>query len=220
MNPLFSGECEAILFDMDGVIIDSEPICREVVDEMLHERGVAITADIHNTYVGQKTSVMWKDFILRFAWQEDYRSLTEESDHRYLTYIEERSLAPIAGILDLLEHFQSLHKKMIVASSATGYNIRLVLDKFGISKYFTGYVSSDEVKQAKPNPDIFLLAAERLGLKAHQCVVIEDSHNGILAAQAAGMQSIGYQNVNSGKQDLSQATVVVNALYEIKDIVC
>ncbi|RJE75071.1 HAD family phosphatase [Reichenbachiella sp. MSK19-1] len=210
---------DAVIFDMDGVIIDSEPISRYVVDQMMFDRGYRVEPELHNEFVGRKTSVKWKYFVERFALNDDVETLTKTSDEQYLMYIQEEEMEPLHGLRYLLSHLEKLNKKMIVASSATGHNIRLVLDKFGISNYFQDYVSSDDVKQAKPNPDIFLLAAQKLAVDPHKCLVIEDSNSGILAANAAGMASIGFKNPNSGNQDLHMAVTVVDSLEEIIDLV-
>ncbi|UXP31312.1 HAD family phosphatase [Reichenbachiella agarivorans] len=215
MKRKLSEPFEAILFDMDGVIIDSEPICRTVIAAMLKDRGHVVSVELQNQYVGRKTSEMWADFITTFDLAEPVSALTAQSDNQYLELIKHSEMQPISGLIPLLDYFQSLNKKMIVASSATAYNIHLVLDKFALSHYFEGHVSSDEVKQAKPNPDIFLLAAKKLGVNPTDCLVIEDSRNGILAARAAGMSSVGYQNPHSGNQDLQLADAVVHSLSEI-----
>lgn len=99
---------------------------------------------------------------------------------------------------------------MIVASSATRHNIETVMAKFEIEEDFEGYASGQDVSRPKPNPDIFLLAAEKLGLAPQDCVVIEDAKHGVGAAKSAGMPCIGYRNSSSGDQDLSEADKIVD----------
>lgn len=205
----------SVIFDMDGVIIDSEPISQRVVHEMAMERGVSLPNQIHRDYVGAKTSTKWAYIVSKYGWKEDVKVLTEESDSLYLERIKTSDLTPIDGVFQLVNALYGLNKKMIVASSASRYNIRLVLDKFDLSNYLDKYVSSEDVKHAKPNPDIFLKAAQLLNSEPDECVVIEDSKNGVLAAKSAGMRVIGYQNLNSGNQDLGVADHVVNHLDEV-----
>ncbi|MCV9385892.1 HAD family hydrolase [Reichenbachiella ulvae] len=205
----------SVIFDMDGVIIDSEPISQKVVHEMAMARGVDLPDQIHRDYVGAKTSTKWAFIVESYGWKDDVMRLTAESDDRYLELIKTSELNPIDGVLELMEAIYQMNKKMIVASSASRYNIRLVLDKFGLSNYFDQFVSSEDVKHAKPNPDIFLKAAQQLKSRPDECLVIEDSKNGVLAAKSAGMQVIGYQNHRSGNQDLEAADHVVNHLDEV-----
>jgi len=91
-----------------------------------------------------------------------------------------------------------------------------VLDSFGIRPYFSSILSGGELPESKPNPAIYLISAERLGIDPADCLVIEDTANGILAAKRAGMYCVAYRNPNSGKQDLSKADEIVDSLLEVK----
>lgn len=92
--------------------------------------------------------------------------------------------------------------------------IELVVKKLGIDNCFEVLVSGDYVKNSKPAPDIFLYAADKLKVKPHECVVIEDSYNGVHGAKKAGMKVIGFKNPNSGNQDLSEADFIIDSLGE------
>lgn len=90
-----------------------------------------------------------------------------------------------------------------------------MVSKFNLQHYFKYIVSGDEVKNGKPAPDVYVETAKRLGISTTDCIVIEDSKNGVLAAKAAEMKCIGFQNINSGNQDLSKADIIVNSINEI-----
>ena len=104
---------------------------------------------------------------------------------------------------------------MAIASSSSPELIREVIRRLGIAKYFRELVSGDEVARPKPNPDVYLTAAKKIGADPSECVVLEDSHNGVLAAKSAGMFCIGFRSPHSGNQDLSTADIIVNSIRDI-----
>lgn len=203
---------EAVIFDMDGVIMDSEPIHYETEFEILKRFGVTeYPIEEHAKYVGMRTRDLWDGHIAKYGLDATSEELTVEGDEAYIGALKENDFEPIAGLIDLLQRIKSGNIKMIVASSASRENIKLVLDKFAISDFFEGYVSSQDVKKTKPNPDIFLLAAKTLEVNPENCVVIEDAKHGVQAAVSAGMKCIGYRNQNSGNQDLSKADIILDS---------
>jgi HAD superfamily hydrolase (TIGR01509 family) len=118
-----------------------------------------------------------------------------------------------------VELIKFLHEAGIPLALATSSNVRVmntVLDSFGIRPYFSSILSGGELPESKPDPAIYLISAERLGIDPADCLVIEDTANGILAAKRAGMYCVAYRNPNSGKQDLSKADEIVDSLLEVK----
>ncbi|MEP3388453.1 MAG: HAD family phosphatase [Reichenbachiella sp.] len=207
---------EAVIFDMDGVIMDSEPIHHETEFEILKRFGVIdYPFSEHAQYVGMRTWDLWTGHIAKYSLEATAEELTIEGDEAYIKALKEKDFGPIEGLIELLNRIKVSGTKMIVASSASRENIKLVLDKFAITHYFEGYVSSQDVKKTKPNPDIFLLAAKTLGVNPNNCVVIEDAKHGVQAAISADMKCIGYRNLNSGNQDLSKAHLIVESHHDI-----
>ena len=102
-----------------------------------------------------------------------------------------------------------------IASSSSRDFISLVVDRTGIRQYFDAFISGQELPESKPNPAIYLLTAQTLGVEPSECIVLEDAHLGVEAAKRAGMRCIGYRNPNSGAQDLSKADVVVDRMEKI-----
>ncbi|MEP2026316.1 MAG: HAD family phosphatase [Reichenbachiella sp.] len=203
---------EAVIFDMDGVIMDSEPIHYETEFEILKRFGVTdYPFSEHAKYVGMRTRDLWAGHIEKYRLDASWKELTIEGDDAYINGLKEKDFDPIEGLIGLLDRIKTSGTKMIVASSASRENIKLVLDKFAITQYFEGYVSSQDVEKTKPNPDIFLLAAKTLGVDPKHCVVIEDAKHGVQAAISAGMKCIGYRNLNSGNQDLTKAHVIIDS---------
>ena len=123
-----------------------------------------------------------------------------------------RDLQPIKGIPELLANLKKDGIAIGLASSSEKAFIEMVLEELGIRGYFQAVVSGEEVERSKPEPEIFLRAAELLNVDPADCLVLEDSRHGVEAAKRAGMKCIGYQNPNSGPQDLSRADKIVHTL--------
>jgi HAD superfamily hydrolase (TIGR01509 family) len=124
-------------------------------------------------------------------------------------------LEAITGIPELLLKLQKASIPTAVASSSPMEFIKVIINNLNLNNYFQFLLSGDEVEHGKPAPDIYLTAAKRLDVLPSDCFVLEDSHNGATAAKRAGMTCIGFQNPNSGKQDLSIADVLVNTITQI-----
>lgn len=206
---------QAVIFDMDGVLMDSEDIHFEVERDILRHYGVEHTIEGHSKYVGRQTIDLWKGVCVDHGLDANPEELTKLDHNRYMDYLLSSEIKPIDGIRDLVRSLKTSQIKMIVASSASRKNIEVVIEKFQMGNDFDGYVSGQDVKESKPNPEIFMLAASRLGVDATDCVVIEDACHGVEAAKAAGTKCIAYRNPGSGLQDLSKADVIVNAINEI-----
>lgn len=206
----------AVIFDMDGVIIDSELIHQGVELKLFRELGLNISAEEHNLYVGTPNRDMWKDFAGRYNLRRSVEDLIKLNRKRYMEHLLSLpDIKPIPGVVDLIDEIHKTGLKVALASSSSVEEIRTVLKLFRLDTSFHEVVSGDYVEKGKPSPDIFILTAERLGLKPEECVVIEDSKNGVSAAKTAGMKCVGFYNPNSRNQDLSQADIVINSFNEL-----
>jgi len=206
---------EAVIFDMDGVIIDSEPLHFQVDLDVLHGLNVKLVQHDLEPYVGMTNPEMWKLLKERHGLAESIEELIEIQLGQKLATLKTSDYEPIDGIPELLAALGEAEIKLALASSSPVRFIDAVLDKFGIAPRFMHRISGEEMEHGKPAPDIFLKAAELLNVSPAGCVVIEDSRNGVAAAKAAGMSCIGYRNVNSGEQDLSKADIVVDSIRAI-----
>ncbi|EHB63877.1 MULTISPECIES: HAD family hydrolase [Paenibacillus] len=209
---------QAFIFDMDGVIIDSEPLHFEVDIQVMKDFGAAITQEQLEKYVGMTNPEMWK--LIREEYQLQ-RTVSEIIDYQLSNKIKiltAREMEPIDGIRELLADLKASGIPVGIASSSPPVFIQAVLDKFGLLDAFNCIVSGEEVDRGKPAPDVYLKAAELLGSEPASCMVLEDARHGIAAAKAAGMQCIGFVNPNSGNQDLSAADYVVRSIAEVSAI--
>jgi HAD superfamily hydrolase (TIGR01509 family) len=207
---------EAVIFDMDGVIIDSEPVYRKIEQILFKAEGLNISQEEHETFVGTKTLEMWLLLEKKYGLIRTAQETADEEGQRYAQWLNsEEGLEPIPGIKELLKKLTESGVKLAVASSSSKLEIETILTKFGIINYFTALVSGYQVSQGKPSPDIFIYTAGRLDVHPENCIVIEDSRNGINAAKQSGMRCIGFKSSTSGSQDMSSADVVVESIYGI-----
>lgn len=198
---------KAVIFDMDGVLVDSEPVhFRATYLTMEEFCDIRLDYDYYQHFVGSTVAAMWKEIveyfnIVDYTWEE----LLALSDKVLALLLEEEGYPEIPGVAALI---RSLHEQgylLAVASSSPRERIVKNMTKIGILDCFQEFVSGMELARPKPAPDIFLKAAEVLGVKPEECLVIEDSANGVRAAKAAEMACLGFLNPNSGSQDLSPA---------------
>lgn len=206
---------EAIIFDMDGVIIDSEPIHFEVDKSTLKYCNINVSNQDLNEYVGMTNPEMWARLKENYKIKHSVEELIQLQMDMKLNILENRDEKPISGVVNLLKSLKDNNIKIALASSSPKLFIMAVLKKFNIEDYFLKILSGEEVKKGKPEPDIYIEASKMLNVNPENCLVIEDSRNGVKAAKCAGMKCIGFINENSGIQDLSQADLVISSLEKI-----
>jgi beta-phosphoglucomutase-like phosphatase (HAD superfamily) len=205
-----------VIFDMDGVLIDSEPVHQHNERQIFRELGIEVTEEEHKSYVGSSARDSWERLVQKHGIHKTVDDLLEMGRCRYLDQLlSGDGVSLCAGSIGLIELFERAGYGLLLASSATRKTIHTVLDHFGLKRHFSVIVSADDIRRSKPAPDPFLKAADLAGVDPGSCLVIEDSTNGVLAAKAAGMYCIGYQNPSGFHQDLSAADRVVHALTEV-----
>ncbi len=209
---------EAVIFDMDGVLIDSEPFHLVVNEKIFANLGINLSEDEYHSFIGTTHKDMWSTIKKRYNLPQSVPELVNMQVSGNINYIKNEEIGPIKikGVTELLSKIARENIKIGIASSSPTEVIELVLNKLGISDYFSGVVGGEEIKKGKPSPDIFLKAAKRLDAKPSDCIVIEDSKNGVLAAKAAGMRCVGFKNPNSGNQDLGKADLIVDNYNSLK----
>ncbi len=206
---------KAVIFDMDGVIVDSEPLHIKAERLLFAPFGVDVTDEELQSYMGRTPQILLKDIIRKYelntTLDELYPRHKENLEKLYRDEVE-----PIPGALETIQTLRNGDIDLAIASSSDLLLISTVLNKFDLNDTFTSIVSGEEVKNVKPHPDIFLEAARRLGVKPKECVVVEDSHAGVRAAKTAGMTCIGFESPNSPNQDLDPADLVIDDLTDLR----
>jgi len=201
---------EAIIFDMDGTLVDTEPFNTEIEKSLFKLNKIEISEEEHQKYIGVASDAMWLEIAKRNKLQIPVSELIEQNhkeSFRYLSEVEQIPIMP--GLVELLEKLQAKKYPMAVASSSTPEIIDLILKKNNLKNYFQVIVSAQETGKSKPEPDVFLLTAEKLGIKPANCLVVEDSENGIKAAIAAGMTCVAYQSPGTDPQKQKEADAVI-----------
>lgn len=205
---------KAIIFDMDGVLVDSEPLHYRSCQEFLRPYEVPYTEADHAQFIGTTDEYMWKVYSEKYNIRlETERFITRREE--ILAGLLKREAIARPGVYDLLKNLQQQEVPIAVASSSSLATIGIVLEALKIQPYFDVIASGEEVAHGKPAPDVFLLAAERLGLSSADCLVIEDSHNGTKAAKAAGMYCLAVPCDATRAQDFSLSDVQAESLCSV-----
>lgn len=206
---------KAVIFDMDGVLVDTEPLHARAAVLTMKNFQVDITTEYCYRFIGSTTihmlNTIIEEYNLPFTEEQLYVSYTENL-HRL---VKEEGYISIPYVEDLIKDLYKKGIKLAIASSSTMNQIEAVTKHLKIKKFFDKLVSGTNVPNPKPAPDIFLETAKKLGIDKDECLIIEDSMNGTLAAAAAGISCIGFINENSGKQDLSKASVLIESFENI-----
>jgi HAD superfamily hydrolase (TIGR01509 family) len=215
---------EAVIFDMDGVIVDSEDSFLRSKQQLLRELGVEVDIRFHYDFFGTTSEYTWQTLRDTFRLAEPVPQLIQRADAIRREIIEREGQRPIPGVLNLIRKLHDYPLKLAVASSSPLSDILETLEAFQIRSCFQALVSATTCARSKPFPDVFLKAAEQLSVSPAACLVIEDSRNGLLAAKAAGMACLAYANPHYARQDLKEADRVIDdfaalAVEDLKNLV-
>ncbi len=182
-----------VIFDLDGVLLDSEPLHVEATNQVLRRFGKHLSVQENARFMGLADPEYWQALLDYFGLEHvDPAPLIQEKARAYTQLIRTRPLEAFAGARELLEMLHRQGCRLAVASSSRREDIEIVLQRLGFRGFFQAVVSGEEVPRSKPDPAIFLEAARRLGCEPQHCWVVEDSLNGIRAAQRAGMRVVAF----------------------------
>ncbi len=204
-----------IIFDMDGVLLDSEPMHQEIIYEVFQLEGIPFDKAYIQTLTGMSAFPMWEKVKHDAQRSESVEELIKFHRDYFFKRLPEVKVPLVPHVKDVLENFKNEGKHLSLASSSGRKLIDIFTQQTNIAHYFEVIMSGDDVQYSKPNPEIFLKVAQWYGLPATQFTVIEDSTNGVKAAKSAGMQCVGFQNPLSGGQDLSQADLLIHSMQEL-----
>ena len=208
----------AFIYDMDGVIVDSEIIHMKAEKILLEYYGIQADEALLMPYRGTSDAAMFEDIRLKYNAAYDVEGIVAEKDVLMRRLLQEEELVPIDGSLALIEATNALRARGIytaIASSSPHEVISHVTESFGIADKFDVIVSGAELPVSKPDPAIYLQTAQLLGVHPGDCLVLEDAAAGAQAATAAGMTCIGFRSPHSGMQDFSACARIINHPLEI-----
>lgn len=207
---------KTVVFDMDGVIIDSEPIHMDIQEQLFSQYRIALSKEEYQAYIGRSSKNMWQELIPKFDLEITVEQVLALDKSRYHQKLRETpGISPIPGIPELLQALADCSINLILASSSTRESIDLVLQLFRLEEFFNHRISGADLTWSKPHPQIFQEAARMVSCIPEDCVVIEDSRHGVAAAKSAGMYCVGFRNPNSGDQDLSMSDLIVDDFHKL-----
>ena len=205
-----------VIFDMDGVISDSQPIHAELEELLLKEHGIDMAAaDLTREYAGVPDRQCAEIIFAKHGKEVDLDGFVERKWLKIMEFAKGRVVA-IEGVLDLIQKLKANNFQLAIASSSKPEFIDLILGELKIKDKFDVITAGNEVEKGKPNPDIFLLAAKKLGADPADCTVIEDAKHGVIAAKRAGMKCVWLNSLGQPGQNEYPADITVKSLKELR----
>ena len=206
---------EAIIFDMDGVLVDSEYTYFQSKSQILSEAGHEVEDSYHFQFMGTTSDYMWEKMKQEFSLPLSVAEYIQQMTALRQAMIKRDGIRVIPHVQEFVKGLSQAGLKLAVASSSSLAEIKVNLAEIGLSEYFSEVVSTEEVEHSKPAPDVYLATAERIGIMPENCLGIEDTKNGTGAVRNAGMVCVGFANPAFPKQDLALADRVVSSFSEL-----
>ncbi|MCC1484582.1 HAD family hydrolase [Winogradskyella immobilis] len=208
---------KAVLFDMDGVVVNTEPLHHKAYYKMFSDVNIEVSQALYESFTGQSTITICRYLVDHFNLKHEPEILVQlKRKHFKYLFENDTSLTLIDGVLERIKDYYNNGLTLVLASSASMPNINRIFERFDLNQYFIAKLSGADLKASKPHPEIFINAAKVSGYKTEECVVIEDSTNGMLASKAAGIFCIGYHGDIKSTQDFSLADYVIKDFSEIE----
>ena len=207
---------KAVIFDMDGVVVNTEPIGYRANQQLYKSLNITVPDDVYGTFIGNSDKMIVQKLKDLYTIPLTHQELLDEKYKYYFNAFDNaEDLAMLPGVKDLIIDLHTNGMRLILASSASKRKIEKVFTRFGLHQYFDNTISGEDFEESKPNPAIFIEAAAKSGFSKDECIVIEDSTNGIKAANAAGIYCIGYNSGHTMGQDTSLADKVITDFSQV-----
>lgn len=205
-----------MIFDMDGVIVDTEPVHHYAYDQHFKELEIAVSPEMYASFTGSSTKNIYSMIKGHFNLNNEVEALVQGKRRLFnAAFDSKEDLYLLDGVEDLIKELHAKGMQLVLASSSANETIDRIFNRFNLHQYFTHKVSGEDFPKSKPHPAIFLKAAELSNTPVENCIVIEDSTNGIKAAKAAGIYCVGYKSLNSKLQDYSLADKIISNFSEL-----
>ncbi|HUG19317.1 MAG TPA: HAD family phosphatase [Planctomycetaceae bacterium] len=201
----------AVVFDLDGLMFNTEDVFDISGNELLQRRGLRMTDEIRNAMLGRRPTEAIANMLQLTGIREEVDRLITESHEIFFGLVDEH-LKPMTGLFELLDHLEQIDMPKAVATSSPRNYMQNILNRFTLLERFHETFTAEDVERGKPEPDIYLKAAKRLGISPHQMMVLEDSEAGTKAASSAGAIAISVPHRHTARHDFSSATHIVKSL--------
>ncbi len=205
---------EAVIFDMDGLLIDSEPLQFRAWSEYVETLGHRLTGDVLSNMLGRRLIDSARVVVDAFALDMAAEEVAEERDRYFLSMVPGK-IGPQPGAIELVNTLQCRQIPMALATSGHRRYVDMALESACIPRLFTVEVTGDLVTHGKPHPETFLTAASLLGTEPARCLVLEDAPNGVNAAVAAGMPCLAIPGHETSHDDLAGADAILESLADV-----
>ncbi|MCK5434698.1 MAG: HAD-IA family hydrolase, partial [Dehalococcoidales bacterium] len=205
-----ASKAKAIIWDMDGIIVDTAPYHLKAWQEVFQKRGVAFTEEDFRRNFGQRNDTIIRNTLGKLTSPSEMDAIAREKERKFRNAVRQ-NIKPLPGAIELIKSLAPHGFKLALASSAPIENIKLLTKGLGVNKCFHAIISGSDVTEGKPSPQGFLLAAQRLGVEPKNCIVTEDAIAGITAAKRGGMKCLAVTNTHS-RPSLTEADLVVDTL--------
>ena len=205
------GVARAVIWDVDGTLVDSGALHFETWATTLGNEGVALTHEQFQSTFGQRNDAVLRVILGPDLSDADSARISDAKETLYRELVRVRGIEPLSGARHWLQTLRAAGWRQVIASSAPYANLDVIVQAMGLAPYFDAIVSADDVAVGKPDPAIFLLAAQRVGVEPERCIVVEDAHVGVEGARRAGMHTVGVLS-SHGELD---AEIVVASLDQL-----
>ncbi len=205
----------AVTFDMDGLMFNTEDVYTLAGTELLARRGCLFTPELKDAMMGLPPRAAFEVVIDRHQLKEPWNVLATESDEIFLGLLIDR-LATMPGLLELLDALEKADIPKAIATSSGRRLTEACLAPFQLAPRFRFILTSEDITQGKPDPEIYLRSAQRFGVPPGEMLVLEDSQNGCRAAAAAGACTVAVPGEHSARQDFGAANLVIESLADWK----
>jgi HAD superfamily hydrolase (TIGR01509 family) len=202
----------SVVFDLDGILVDTEPIFEEAARRQLARRGLIWVPDVARAMMGTPALQAFEYFRRHYNLREPIADLIAESSELFYAVLGQEPAALMPGVLDLLDRLERKGVRTAIATSSGGAYVAKVLDPHGLLHRFEFVLTCDDVCVGKPYPEVYQKAAARLGHGPAEMVVIEDSMHGVTAAKAAGARCVAIPHARVRAEDVAQADLIVSNL--------
>jgi HAD superfamily hydrolase (TIGR01509 family) len=206
-----SNPMRAVVFDMDGLMFNTEEVYTAVGTELLRRRGREFTAELKDEMMGLRPQPTFETMIRHCKLSDTWEELAAESNRLFIGLLAER-LAPMPGLFELLEALERAGVPKAIGTSSSRELVDACLRPFGLGLRFQFILAAEDIVEGKPQPEIYLMAARRFGVLPGEMAVLEDSRNGCLAAAAAGAFTVAVPAAHSREHDFGVAALVVDSL--------
>ncbi len=204
---------------MDGVIVDTEALHKTAYYQVFDSLGLEVSSELYNSLTGSSTINSFEKLVAHFSLNEDPAELVLQKRKYYVDMFEnDPNLQLIEGVRESIEYFYNKGCTLILASSSARENIDRVFNRFNLNPFFKEKISGAELTSSKPHPEIFEKAVTLSQQPKTKCIVIEDSTNGVKAAKAAQIFTVGFKSPETDAQDLSEADIIIDDFSVLQEL--